>query len=160
MNNNDVLRRLRFALDLSDEEVRRLCRLASLEVELPELWSYLIREGDPGFEPCPDAVIDAMLDGYILHRRGPRDPAAPARSGPVHLDNNNILRKLRIALELKEPDMLSILQQGGMDVSPSELGALFRNKNNSHYRACGDQLLRNFLKGLTVRLRGVGATEP
>lgn len=160
MTNNDVLRRLRFALDLSDEEVLRLCRLARVELALPELWAYLIREGDPGFDPCPDAVLGALLDGYVLHRRGPRNPATPAPRQAERLDNNLILRKLRIALELKEPDMLSILQQGGMDVSPSELGALFRNKNNSHYRACGDQLLRNFLKGLTVRLRGVGATEP
>jgi uncharacterized protein YehS (DUF1456 family) len=46
-----------------------------------------------------------------------------------------------------------------MKVSASELGGLFRSEGHKHYRPCGDQLLRNFLKGLTVKLRGVGAGE-
>lgn len=157
MTNNDVLRRLRFALDLSDGEVLRLTRLGDAPITPDELRAWLCREEDPGFEPCPGEIIDALLDGLILHRRGPRDPRAPAPPQPARLDNNLILRKLRIALELKERDMLEILARGGMRLSASELGALFRGRDHPHYRPAGDQLLRHFLRGLTDRYRGVGA---
>lgn len=160
MNNNDVLRRLRFALKLNDAEVRRLCRLADVDLDDEELAWYLASETDPVFALCPDAVLGAFLDGLVLHRRGPRDAASPARPSEGRFDNNLILKKLRIALEFKEIDMLDVLKLGGMDLSPSELDALFRSETHKHYRPCGDQLLRNFLKGLTVRLRGVGAGNP
>lgn len=155
MKNNDILRRLRFALNQTDSEVRRLCQLAGQEVSEPTLQSYLAREGEPHFVACPDQLLAAFLDGLVLHRRGP----GPPRPSSERLDNNLILKKLRVALEFKEPDMLAVLRLGGMDLSPSELGALFRSPTHKHYRPCGDQLLRNFLKGLTVQLRGVGSGE-
>jgi uncharacterized protein YehS (DUF1456 family) len=65
-----------------------------------------------------------------------------------------ILKKIRIALELREEDILSALKEGGMEISKSELGALFRAPDHRNFMACGDQLLRNFLKGLTVKYRG------
>ena len=156
MNNNDVMRRLRFALDWSDAELRRLAGLGGFEIAPTGLGAWLAREGDPEFEPCPDEALDAVLDGLILHRRGPRDPGGRAPD-PGRLDNNLILRKLRIALELKEADMLDLLRIGGMDLSPSELAALFRGRRHPSYRPAGDQLLRHFLRGLTVKLRGVGS---
>ncbi|MDP2307510.1 MAG: DUF1456 family protein [Pseudomonadota bacterium] len=158
MNNNDVLRRLRFALKQSDAEVQRLCRLAQVDLGDAELRSYLAKEGDADFVLCPDPVLAALLDGLVLHRRGPRDPSVP-RPPEGRFDNNMILKKLRIALELKEPDMLALLELGGMKISASELGGLFRSETHKHYRPCGDQLLRNFLRGLTVKLRGVGAAS-
>ena len=157
MINNDVLRRLRFALQLTDDEVRRLSGLVGVGLAEEELRSYLAREGEPDFLPCPDRALEACLDGLVLHRRGPRDGAPlPA----TRFDNNMILKKLRIALELKEVEMLRLLKLGGMDLSPSELAGLFRTRTHQHYRACGDQLLRNFLKGLTAERRGVGAAGP
>lgn len=150
MNNNDILRRLRFALNQSDAQVLELLRLVERPVDPPLLTSYLAKDTAPEFVPCPDDVLRAFLDGLVLQRRGPRDPASPAPR-PDRLDNNLILRKLRIALDLKEPEMLTVLKLGGMEISPSELGALFRSEGHKHYRPCGDQLLRNFLKGLTAR---------
>jgi len=155
MIHNDVLRRLRYALDLEDARMIRLFALSGVTVDEATLRSLLARETDPSFVACTDAQLAAFLDGLIVDRRGPRDPAAPARpKGAPRLDNNLVLKKLRVALELKEDDMLAVLKLGGMDLSSSELGALFRNEQHKHYRPCGDQLLRNFLKGLTVRLRG------
>ncbi len=153
MNNNDVLRRLRFALQLTDAELRRLSGLAGVDLASEDLTSWLAREGEPDFLPCPDRALEACLDGLVLHRRGPRDGPAP---GPSRFDNNMILKKLRIALELKESEMLRLLALGGMELSSSELAGLFRAHTHRHYRACGDQLLRNFLKGLTLDRRGVG----
>ncbi|GDX82288.1 hypothetical protein LBMAG42_40990 [Deltaproteobacteria bacterium] len=156
MTNNDVLRRLRFALNLSDAEVIRLCKLVNVDLDAAKLLAYLEREGQFGFEMCPDSVVEGFLDGLVLHRRGPREPSEGARPRDDTFDNNLILKRLRIALELKEADMLQLLRLGGQDFSPSELSALFRSRSHKHYRPCMDQILRNFIKGLTIRLRGVG----
>ncbi|MEQ1504410.1 MAG: DUF1456 family protein [Myxococcota bacterium] len=152
MIHNDVLRRLRYALDLDDAQAIRLFALSGVELDPTRLAAILAREGADGFESCTDRELGGFLDGLVLDRRGPRDPSAPAPR-PTALDNNQILKKLRIALKLEERDMIAILNRGGMSVTPSELGALFRNPGHKHYRACGDQLLRKFLDGLTHRLR-------
>ncbi len=70
------------------------------------------------------------------------------------MTNNTILKKLRIALELKDTDILEILQLADFEVSKSELSALFRKEDHKNYKECGDQLLRRFLNGLITRNRG------
>ena len=70
------------------------------------------------------------------------------------LTNNDILKKLRIALELKDEDIIHILKLADFTVSKSELSALFRKDDHPNYVACGDQLLRNFLQGLIIYKRG------
>jgi uncharacterized protein YehS (DUF1456 family) len=70
------------------------------------------------------------------------------------ITNNLVLKKLRVAFELKDGDMHQVFADAGFPVSKPELSALFRQPGHSNYRACGDQMLRNFLKGLTLRLRG------
>ncbi len=70
------------------------------------------------------------------------------------MTNNIVLKKLRVAFELKEEDMHAILKAAEFPVSKPELSALFRKAGHNNYRACGDQLLRNFLRGLTLRIRG------
>jgi uncharacterized protein YehS (DUF1456 family) len=76
------------------------------------------------------------------------------------LTNNTKLKKLRIALNLHEEAMLAILEAGGHPMSRGELTALFRKPQHKHYRECGDQVLRKFLKGLTMRLRPKDAATP
>jgi uncharacterized protein YehS (DUF1456 family) len=70
------------------------------------------------------------------------------------MTNNDILKKLRVALKLKNTDIIEILKRVDFKVTESELGVLFRNENHPNYRECGDQLLRNFLNGLIIHLRG------
>jgi len=70
------------------------------------------------------------------------------------LSNNDILKKLRIALELKDDDIIHILKLADFTVTKSELGALFRRDDHPNYVECGDQLLRNFLQGLIIYKRG------
>lgn len=67
--------------------------------------------------------------------------------------NNDVLKKLRIALELKDTDMIEIFKLGEFDISKSELSAFFRKKDHKHYRKCGDQILRRFLTGLANKNR-------
>lgn len=154
MNSNDILRRLRFALDLSDTHMLDLFTKGGATVTRARFLAFLANEEDEGFEVCDPMLLAQLLDGLILERRGPRDPnAPPAPPNPPHLSNNDVLRKIRIALSLQQTEMLSVLERGGARVSPSELSALFRKKTHKHYRVCGDQFLRKFLHGLTVTLR-------
>ena len=70
------------------------------------------------------------------------------------LSNNDILKKLRVALELKDDDILQILKLVDYEISKTELSAVFRKEDHTNYMPCGDQLLRNFLNGLIIYKRG------
>lgn len=70
------------------------------------------------------------------------------------MSNNDILKKLRVALKLRNDDILHILSLVDFKISPSELGALFRADDHPHFKKCGDQILRNFLNGLVIYYRG------
>jgi len=110
----------------------------------------LKKEGDEGFIDCSDAVLAAFLDGLIIKRRGKREnlPPSPSFGPEFHLSNNDILKKLRIALELKEDDVMAIMKKAKANVTRSELSALFRQKDHKNFKPCGDQFLRNFIAGL------------
>ena len=76
------------------------------------------------------------------------------------LTNNDILKKLRVALELKDEDIVKILKLVDFDLTKSELNALYRNPTHPNYKECGDQLLRNFLNGLIIYKRGPMPPKP
>ena len=69
------------------------------------------------------------------------------------MTNNDIFKKLRIAFNMKDTDIIETLGKVGFVISKSEINALFRSKSHRNYKACGDQLLRNFLDGLIERER-------
>jgi uncharacterized protein YehS (DUF1456 family) len=155
MINNDVLRSIRYLLDLGDDRVVEIARLAdaALELDKAQVQAYLKKDADPGYVECPDRVLAHFLDGLVFHRRG-RDPDRPARPVEKRVTNNLVLKKLRVAFELKDEDMHQAFAAAGFPISKPELSAFFRQPGHKNYRACGDQVLRNFLKGLTVRMRG------
>ena len=160
MTNNDVLRRLRFAFDFSNKEAVSLFSLdpsSTVIMNQTNFLSRLAKDDDDDFQACTDAELCAFLDGLIVSKRGLRDgvKAAPPNPDDFRLSKNDILKKLRIAMTFQEQQMLETLEQGGTTLSKSELGALFRNPKHKHYRACGNQVLRNFIKGLTAQLREV-----
>ena len=154
MINNDVLRSIRYALDLGDAKVVEIIKLAGRDIAQSDLASFLKKEDEEGFVECDDGVMVSFLDGLIIHKRGKMESRPAQDKKPERLTNNTVLKKLRVAFELKEEDMHKVLELAGFGVSKPELSALFRLKGHKNYRACGDQLLRNFLKGLTIRHRG------
>jgi uncharacterized protein YehS (DUF1456 family) len=149
---NDVLRSLRYALQVTDSGVADLVREGGGATTPQDVIAYQKRDDEPGFKPCPDVVLSAFLTGVIVQRRGRREGAAP-RPPQQRLDNNAVLKSLRIAFELEEADILSMMTAAGFQVSRPELSALFRKPDHQNYRPAGDQFLRNFLKGLTALLR-------
>jgi uncharacterized protein YehS (DUF1456 family) len=70
------------------------------------------------------------------------------------MTNNDVLKKLRVALKLRDDDIVKILELVDFRISKSELGAFFRREDHPKYMECGDQILRNFLNGLVIHLRG------
>jgi uncharacterized protein YehS (DUF1456 family) len=154
MINNDILRSIRFMLDLSDGMVVDIAKLAdaNLVLDKAEVQAFLKKDEDPGYAECNDLVLAHFLDGLIIHRRG-RDTSRPPRPIEKRV-NNMVLKKLRVAFELQDIDMHDAFEDAGFPVSKPELSALFRQHDHRNFRLCGDQMLRNFLKGLTLRIRG------
>jgi uncharacterized protein YehS (DUF1456 family) len=152
MNNNDVLRRLRYIFDLGDDKMMRIFSLGGASVSRADLSDLLKKDEDPAFLPCSDRGLAFFLNGLIVHRRGQKEDGSIP---PVEdrLDNNTIFRKLKIALELKSEDILDIMELAEFRISEHELTAFFRRPDHRQYRRCQDQILRYFLKGLQVKYR-------
>jgi len=153
MLNNDVLRSLRYTLDVNDAQMAEIIRLSGKEVEPEALDALLKKEDEEGFVACDDELMAHFLDGLVYFKRG-KDDSRPAQPFELPMTNNMVLKKLRVAFELKEDDMHAIMHSVDCPVSKPEMSALFRKFGHSNYRTCGDQFLRNFLKGLTLRVRG------
>jgi uncharacterized protein YehS (DUF1456 family) len=151
MDNNYTLRRLRYALDIDDPTMINIFKLSEYEMTPSHLTNLLKPEDTEGYVECSNQIMEYFLDGLISHKRGKKD--GPVKKSDSPLTNNTILKKLRIALELKEDDMLSIFKLASIDVSKPELTALFRREGHKHYKECGDQFFRHFLTGLTIRYR-------
>lgn len=155
MIHNDVLRSLRYILDAGESALVDLVKLAdpAFELRADDVVAFLKKEDEEGYQLCSDAVMARMLDGIVFSKRGKED-SRPQRPFERTVSNNLVLKKLRVAFELKEGDLHAILKAAEFPVSKPELSALFRSPDQKNYRTCGDQLLRNFLKGLALRQRG------
>jgi len=157
MINNDVLRSIRFMLDLSDAKVVEITHLVDpgFALDKADIPALLKKDEEPGAVACSDALLARFLDGLILYYRGPGENQAP-RPVESRITNNLVLKQLRVAFQLKDVDMHQILQDASFPLTKPEMTALFRQPGHKHYRPCGDQILRNFLKGLTLRYRTGG----
>ena len=151
MLNNDILRSLRYMLKTNNPDMVRIFALADTDISAEQLVPWLRKEDEEGFVRCPDVVMSAFLNGLIYDRRG-RDESAPPLVIERRIDNNIILKKLRIAFNLKTDDILAILTGQQFRVSMPEITAMMRNRDHKNYRECGDQFLRYFLRGLTLRV--------
>lgn len=151
MNNNDILRRIRYSFDFDDSKVIEVFSLGNLEVTRAQISDWLKKEDDEAYVHCKDAEFAAFLNGLIVDKRGPRD--GPARENEQRLNNNQVLTKLKIALDLKADQVLELLSAGGLKLSKHELSAFFRKPGHKHWRECKDQCLRSFLKGVQSKYR-------
>jgi uncharacterized protein YehS (DUF1456 family) len=128
-----------------------LFKLADYHLSREQVCCLLKKDDDPAWQNCGDAQLASFLNGLISERRGKKE--GPPIAGEKRLNNNMILRKLKIAFDLSGEEMLHIMGLAGLPMSEHELSALFRRPDHRHYRPCRDQILRNFLKGLQLRLR-------
>jgi uncharacterized protein YehS (DUF1456 family) len=151
MTNNDILRRIRYTLDLGDDRMMAIFALADLQTSRAQVSDWLKKDDDPAFQALSDRRLAIFLNGLIIDRRGPND-----RQGPDHenrLNNNLIFNKLKIAFDLKADSVLEIMELSGFHLSKHELSAFFRKPTHKNYRDCKDQVLRKFLQGLQIKYR-------
>lgn len=146
MTNNDIIRRIRYIFNYNDSKMIELFQLAGYEVSLNQVKNWLKKDNDPEYQNIPDKQLALFLNGFITENRGKRERTQPIPE--KRLDNNIIFRKLRIALNLKDHEILDILKLVDFEISKHELSAFFRKPTQSQYRLCKDQVLRNFLYGM------------
>ena len=157
MNNNDILRRVRYTFDFNNAAMIDVFAQADLTVSNAQVDAWLKKDDDPTFVAITDTEFATFLNGFINLKRGKREGEQPVPE--ARLNNNMVFQKLRIALNLKAEDILEILLLAELRFSKHELGAFFRKPGNRHYRECKDQVLRNFLKGVQLQLRPNSPTQ-
>ncbi|MED1265630.1 DUF1456 family protein [Bacillus mycoides] len=174
ISNNDILIRVRYALDIKDIDMVEIFKLGGVEVTKEEVRKMLTKLKNSYYDEvedsdvveydyeikCNNVMLESFLNGFITFKRGKQDPKSGQSdrqamslksNGSV---NNLVLKKLKIALSLTSEDMLDILEDVGVIVTKGELSALLRKEGHKNYKECGDRYARNFLKGLAVSYRG------
>ncbi|MCA1058899.1 DUF1456 family protein [Rossellomorea aquimaris] len=163
IDNNDILIRLRYALDIKNTEMVEIFKLGGIELSKDEVLKVLTKSMDmdeleiEDQIPCDDEMFESFLNGFITFKRGKQEPKPGQPEKPAitceHV-NNLLLKKVKIALSLTSEDMIEILELADVVMTKSELGAILRREGHKNYRICGDRYARNFLKGLAIRYRG------
>ena len=154
MIHNDVLRRLRYALAINDTAAISIFKLVNYDMEIDYLHAVMKREGEEGYLPCRDKIIALFLDGLIIKNRGRQEGQMPQELGPKErLSNNEVLRKIRIAMSYKDDDMIAVLKLADFRMSKGELSAFFRKPDHRNFKPAGDQVVRNLLQGMVKKYR-------
>jgi uncharacterized protein YehS (DUF1456 family) len=163
MDNNDILIRMRYALEIKNKEMAEIFKLGGVEVTVPEVIKILTKTDDEAEYDdqikCNNSMFDSFLNGLIIFKRGkqetkPGQSETPEPSIKKSTNVNNLLlKKVKIALALTTEDMLEIFENAGITVTKGELGALLRKEGHKNYKECGDKYARNFLKGLALKYR-------
>jgi uncharacterized protein YehS (DUF1456 family) len=151
VNNNDILRRLRYTFDLKELSIVDIFASADSIVAQEQVTSWLKKEDDAGYVEMVDLEMATFLNGFINTKRGKRE--GPQPEPEKRLTNNAIFMKLRIALNLQAEEILDIMALAEFNLSKHELSSFFRKPDNRHYCECKDQILRNFLMGLQKQFR-------
>jgi len=147
IDTNEILYRIYKALGLSIEEMLEAYHLAEYPMQRAHLEALLKRRQDKGFKVCSYEELGVFLDGLIILKRGP-SPKKADDDALVELTNNLILKKLRVALQLKEPDTEVVFNLADVMLTKQELKSLFRSENHKNFKACSNELLMAFLEGL------------
>ena len=154
MTNNDVIRRIRYTLNLKDKQIQSIFAHVEQLVTLEQVQTWLLKDEDEKFTAISDQSLAHFLNGLIIEKRGKKDGVMP--TAEKELNNNLILLKLKIAFNLQAEDMMAVLKKAEFTISKPELSAFFRKPDHKHFRHCKAQLLRKFLTGLQQTYRPAG----
>jgi uncharacterized protein YehS (DUF1456 family) len=149
MTHNDVLRSVRYLLNVPDAKLGDIIRLGGGDVSPEDLVAFLKKDDEAGYRECSHELMSRFLNGLVIYKRG-KDESRPAAPVEAVVTNNVILKRLRVAFELTDDDIIALMAKVGLRASKGEVGAFFRRPDHRNYRPCGDQFLRNLLKGLNA----------
>lgn len=149
MRTNDIFRKITQAVAMDAPQIQALFAATDIDLSDKEIANLLKTDYQPGFESMPDYILLIFLNNLIDAKRGKK---ADAVAEPVEkhqkIANNEVLKKLRIAFNLHEPDVRDVFKLVTIELTKSDLSALFRKPGNSHFKACDDELLLDFIEGL------------
>ncbi len=149
LDNNTIFIMIRDALDYKNTALVNVFGLVEQEIDTVVIANWLKKESDQQFQKMADKHLTMFLNGLIIEKRGKKEGTAPVVES--ELTNNIVLRKLKIAYNMKDDDILRTIDSAGKAISKYELSAFFRKKDHRNYRPCKNQVLRNFLKGLSCQ---------
>lgn len=172
MENQDILIRLRYALDMKDTDMVEIFKHGGIQLSKEEVQKMLTKTnnndedrtdnsggiaGSEGNITCNDRMLESFFNGFIIFKRGKQEPKPGQPTKPELSNesvNNILLKKVKIALALTSEDMLEILEAAEVTITKGELSAVLRKEGHRNYKVCGDRYARNFLKGLAIKYRG------
>lgn len=149
MTNTDILRRLRYTFNFNDAQIIDLFQHGGLTTTRGVISEWLKKEEETTHPPINDEQLAHFLNGLINKNRGKKDGVELVAE--KKLNNNIIFRKLKIALNLQDDEILKTLELVDFKISKHELSAFFRTPSHEKYRVCKDQILRNFLHGMQIK---------
>ena len=147
LNINEIFYRIQKALNLTAKEILEIYILEKYPMELSHVEALLARKQDKNFISCSYEELGIFLDGLITLKRG-KSSDKKSDEKAVALTNNLILKKLRIALELKEAETEIIFGLAEIELTKQQLASLFRKESHKNFKKCSDELLMAFLEGL------------
>lgn len=163
MNNNYILAKIKYAMDLKNEDIVDIFKFGGIDIFEEEVLKLLegarenISDEDEVEEitKCKNITLESFLNGLIIYKRGEKEtkaeqPEILSIKGNKNI-NNIMLKKLKIALSLSSQDMLDIFEEVGSSLTKGELADIFRKEGHKHYKKCADKHAVNFLEGLSKR---------
>ena len=151
MTNNYFIRRTQYIFSLKAKKMIEIFKSVGIDVTFDQVVGWTRRDDDPEVVLMEDNVLAAFLNGFIIEKRGKKDGPLPVPEDKMN--NNLVLRKFRIALDMKDTDMLEIFRLSHTQISKHELSSFFRKKDHRNWAYCKDQFLRNFFHGLQAKYK-------
>lgn len=154
MRTNDIFRKITQSLTLGNLQIQQLFALSAIDLNDKEITNLLKTDYQPGFEPMPDYVLLIFLNNLIEQQRGKKNDAEQeVIEKHAKISNNDVLKKLRIAYNLHEQQVRDALKLATIELTKSDLAALFRKPGHVHFKACDDELVLDFIEGLGLLLQ-------
>ena len=147
MKINDILFKIQKALSLENKTIIEAYALVEYEMSEERLLNILKKHQDKGYEDATYEELGLFLDGLIILKRGISSKVNDEDEA-VELTNNLILKKIRVAMELKEVELIILFALAEVNITKRQIGSLFRKEGSKNFKVCSDELLMAFLDGL------------
>ena len=145
MKPSEVIKSIKDALNLNRRQILHIYELEDYPITLDRIDAILKNRSKKNSANATYEELGVFLDGLISYKRGKKDTPPPQ---DVILDNNLILKKLRVALNLKEFEIAMIFELADFEISKNLIKDFFRNPNHPKFKECDNKTLKAFLDGL------------
>ncbi|MEN0038145.1 MAG: DUF1456 family protein [Cellvibrio sp.] len=149
MRTNDIFRKITQSLQFETAQIQALFAASDIDLTDKDVANLLKTDYQPGFEPMPDYILIHFLNNLIDQQRGKKaDAEVEVIERHAKISNNDVLKKLRIAYNLHEQHVRDALKLVTIELTKSDLAALFRKPGHVQFKGCDDELVLDFIEGL------------